>query len=103
MYAVQPKQGLNYPVWQRSFFVLVIIANLHGQCQFHIELRLEELDVESVIQRTNLFTVDLGNDPLRVQPISIMMNSVELRKPGVYEVCFVCNGTTLAKTPIHAR
>lgn len=103
MYAVQPKQELNYPVWQRSYFVLVILANLHGLCPFHIEMRLADLDVESVIQRTNLFTVDFGNDPLRVQPISIMMNPVELHRPGVYELCFVWNGDTLAKTPIHAR
>jgi hypothetical protein len=103
LYSVQPKAGLQYPVWQRTFFVLVMIANLHGKCKFHLETRLEEMEAESVIQRTNDLIVESGNDPLRVQPISIMMKPVELPKSGIYQVCFVWKKEVLAKAQIHAR
>ena len=103
MYSIQPKKGLAYPVWQRSYFILVVLANLHGVCEFHIETRWEELDAGTVIQKTKPLAVDSGNDPLRVQPISIMMNPVKLPKAGVYQVCLVCNNQTLARALIHAR
>lgn len=103
LYSVQPKEGLSYPVWQRTYFVLILLTNMHGVCRFHIEIRLEELEKETVIQRTDPLVVDLGNEPLRVQSISVMMKPVKIPSPGVYQVCLVSNGNVLAKAPIHAR
>jgi hypothetical protein len=103
LYSVRPKQGHRYPIWQRPFYVLACISNTHGPCTFRIELRLEELEQELVIQRTQYLTVDFGNDPLRVYPLSIMMKAAELPRPGVYRVCFVWNEQTLAGSTIHAR
>ena len=103
MYSIRAKSGLQYSAWQRTYYVLAVLSNLHGKCQFRVELRLEEVDADSTIQQSDTFTHDSGNDPLRVQPISIMMKPVELPKAGVYQVCFVWNGIVLAKTPIHAR
>lgn len=103
LYAIQPKSGHHYPLWQQPFFVLTLMTNVHGVCQFQIELRLEEIDRESVVQKTDMLSLDLGNAPLRVQPVSIMMKAAELPKRGVYHLCFVWNGQTLAKATIHAR
>ena len=103
MYSLQPKQGFGYPVWQRPFFVLILLGNLHGPCHFHLELRLETLDDETVVQQTQQLTVDVGNIPLHVQPISVMIKPTELLGPSVYQLCLVWNEETLARATIHAR
>ena len=101
--AIQAKKGHAYPLWQRPFFVLVLITNLHGICEFHVELRLEELEQERLIVETDRFSLDPGNDPLRIQPVSIMMKAARLPCPGVYHLCFVWGNEDLAKSVIHAR
>jgi hypothetical protein len=103
IYAVRPKQGHTYPLWQRPFFVLSLITNLHGVCRFHMELRLEDLEKDVLVQATDEFEVDLGNDPLQVQPVSIMIKAAKLPRAGVYRVKFVCDEETLANAIIHAR
>ena len=103
MYTIQPKKGHTYPLWQRPFFILAMITNLHGRCPFHIELRLEELAQETTIQATDDWILEVGNDPLRVQPISIMMKAVELEQASVYHLYFVWKGEDLARAIIIAR
>jgi hypothetical protein len=100
---IQVKEGHAYPAWQRSFFVLVLITNLHGPCGFRIEIRLEELEQEILVQQTDPLTIDVGNDPLRIQTLSIMIKPTQLPKPGVYHVVFVWQDTELAKATVHAR
>jgi hypothetical protein len=82
MYSLQPKEGLHYPVWQRTYYVLVLATNLHGVCRYHIETRLEELETETVIQKTEPLVIDSGNDPLRVQPVSVMMSRSRSPRPA---------------------
>ena len=103
LYAVKPTAGTSYPVWQRPFFIFVLITNLHGSCKFHIELHREELEQETVVQRSDVFNLDFVNDPLHVQPLSIMMKATELEDPGVYHVCLVWNDEILAKATFHGR
>jgi hypothetical protein len=103
MYAVQPKPGQAYPIWQRPFYALALMTNIHGLCRFQIEMRLEELDEEVLVQRTEMLAVNLGNDPLRVHAVSIMMNAAKLPRPGVYRLNLVSDGETLATATIHAR
>jgi hypothetical protein len=81
--AIQAKKGHSYPLWQRPFFTLVMITNLHGPCDFSVEMRLEELEEEILIAATDKLSLDPGNDPLRIQPVSIMMKAVKLPRPGV--------------------
>jgi hypothetical protein len=103
LYAVQARPGHDYPLWQRPFFVLVLITNLHGVCQFHLEMRLDELDTDDLVLATGTFAVESGNEPLRVQAISVMMKAASLPRPGVYRLDLVSGGEVLASTTIHAR
>jgi hypothetical protein len=103
LYAIHAKKGFVYPLWQRTFFTLALIANLHGECAFHLELRLEQLESEIVIQQTDLLGFDPGNDPLHVNSVSIMMKPAELPERGVYHVCLIWNDHELARATFHAR
>jgi len=103
VHALQPKAGNSYPLWQKPFFALALVANLHGACPFHLELRLEELESETVVKQSDPLSFDPGNDPLHVFPISIMMKAVELPQRGVYHLCFIWSGEELARATIHAR
>ncbi len=103
VYAVQAKSGHGYPLWQRPLFIFAAVTNLHGRCRFHVELRLEELERETLITAADVFELDSANDPLRVYPVSIMMKAANLPRPGVYQLFFVCDGKELAKATIHAR
>ena len=103
VYAMRAKEGHSYPLWQQPMFVFVAITNLHGSCRFHLELRLEELEQETVIATTGEFEFESGNDPLHVFPLSIMMKAVTLPQPGVYQLYMVSQGEELAKATIHAR
>jgi hypothetical protein len=103
IYSLQPKKGMPHPIWQRSFFALAILSNLHGPCRFHVEIRLELLESETVVQQTDIFEVNLGNVPLRVQPVSIMIKAVQLPQPGVYHVALIWSNQELARATFHAR
>ena len=99
----KPKEGHTYPLWQQPMFVFVLITNLHGTCRFQVELRLDELDADTLVQATSELSLEFGNDPLRMQPISVMIKSARLPRAGVYRLNMVSNGTTLATATIHAR
>jgi hypothetical protein len=103
LYAVEAKPGHSYPLWQRPFFVLLLITNLHGPCQFHLEMHLDEPDADHPVLRTDTFAVHVGNDPLRVQAASVMMKAAQLPQPGVYRLDLLSGGDVLASTTIHAR
>lgn len=94
MYAIQPKHGHSYPLWQRPFYLLALITNVHGVCRLQIELHLEELDQDVLVQTTDSLAIDLGNDPLRVQPVSIMMKAAKLPRPGVYRLNLTSDSET---------
>jgi hypothetical protein len=100
---LQAKKGYDYPLWQRPFFTLALLSNLHGPCRFCVELRLDQVVREKVIQRTDWLSINPGNDPLRVHPVSIMMKAAELPRRGVYHLCFVWDKEELARATIHAR
>lgn len=101
MYSIKGKAGAVYPLWQGTFFVLAIVANLHGPCPFRVELRIDEPEHDAVIQTTDLLILDVGNDPLRIQPVSVMMKAAKLPRAGVYRVCFIWNDEILASATVH--
>src|SRR5436853_4720858 len=72
LYAVRPKAGLAYPVWQQPFYLFAMIADGQGNCEIHAQMRLVELsdgmfEVETVVAASKPETIDLGNEPLRVR------------------------------------
>jgi hypothetical protein len=103
VYATKAKEGHGYPLWQQPLFIFAAMTNMHGRCQFLVELRLEELEKETVIAMTDVFDFDAANDPLRVFPISIMMKAAKFPRPGAYQLYLVSNGQDLAKATVHAR
>lgn len=103
LYSVKPKQGHGYPLWQRPFYILALVTNMHGVCEFHVEMRLEEFHKEILIEATDRFSLEMGNDPLRIQSVSIMMKATKLPRLGVYNLHFIWNEKKLASATVHAR
>jgi hypothetical protein len=101
--AVQLKEGFSYPAWQRPYFILAVITNLHGTCDFHLELRLEEMENEIAVYSSDVLSLSAGNDPLRIHSVSVMMKATRIPRPGVYQVCFLWREKVLARATIHAR
>ena len=100
---IQLKAGHSYPAWQRTFFVLAMLTNLHGPCEFRLQLLLEELEREILVQATDNLLLDVGNDPLRIHSISIMMKPTQLPRRGVYHIRFLWQEEELARATVHAR
>lgn len=106
LHAIRPKAPFQYPIWMPTFFLFAMLADGQGACEFHVEMRLVQLDngeTERVIGRSKSGRTDLGREPLRVQPISIMMPPVLLPAAGVYRLYLICNGEEIAVETIHGR
>ena len=108
LYAVRPRAGLDYLVWQRPFFLFAMVTDGQGICEFQAQMRLVELDenlveVETVVESSKAETADLGNDPLRPRFISIQMPPVRLPCAGLYRVYLIVDGEDIGADTVHAR
>ncbi|MCI0685461.1 MAG: hypothetical protein L0Y71_25450 [Gemmataceae bacterium] len=107
VHAIRPKPPLQYPVWQKTFFLTAILTNGSGMCSFRIEMRLVDLDQgkerETLVGSSQDSTFDFGRDRLKVWPFSFMMSAVLLPRAGVYRLYLICNGQEIACEEIHAR
>jgi hypothetical protein len=108
LYAVRPRKGLEYPVWQRPFYLFAMVSDGQGTCEFQGKMRLVELnefgyEVETIVAASKLDVADLGSQPLRLRFLSVQMPPVRLPKRGVYQVCLMCDGQEIAVETIHAR
>ena len=103
VYAIQPKSGHTYPLWQRPLFIFRRSHQSAWAVPVSRGDALEELDQETLILATDEFELKSDNDPLRVYPVSIMMKAANLPRPGVYQLYLVRASESLAKATIHAR
>jgi len=106
LYSVRPKGNFSYPVWHQPFYLFAMIADGQGLCRFHVEVRLVEWDgieLETLIGRSKHDLADLGNEPLRIRFLTLLVPPVLLSQTGVYRIYLICNGEEIGSETIHAR
>ena len=103
IHVVKPLPRERFPLLQDQMVLFGLLSSGRGSHAMTVELTRFDQGEETTLAFPPARSVDLGQDPVAVVGLPMVLDNVEFESPGEYSFHLICDGLRLAMVDISVR